>query len=175
MKSRFQPKTASRRKTARITQKKFKDGQGSQVEESVTINRSPEELYSFWRHFENLPQFMSHVESVVDRGDGTSHWIIKTSMGKELEWDARIIEDRPNEMISWQSLQDAEVDNAGSVWFVRAPGGRATTVRVKLRYDPPGGKLGTAFAKLTGQSAEKQIAEDLARFKELMETGKIDD
>ena len=175
MKTRFQPKPGSGRKTARITQKKFKDGQGSQIEESVIINRSPEELYSFWRRFQNLPRFMRHVEAVVDLGDGTSHWTIKTSMGKELEWDAKIIEDRPNEMISWQSLDGAEVDNAGSVWFMPAPGGRATIVRVKLRYDPPGGKLGTAFAKLIGQSAEKQIAEDLSRFKDLMETGKIED
>src|SRR5436305_3788163 len=39
-------------------------GKGIKVEKSVTINRSPEELYRFWRNFENLPRFMNHLESV---------------------------------------------------------------------------------------------------------------
>ena len=115
---------------------------------------------------------MIHLESVVDRGDGTSHWVLRTK-GKELKWDARIIEDRPNEMISWQSLENADVDNAGSVWFTPAAGNRGTVVRVKMRYEPPGGRLGAALAKITGQSAEKQLADDLLRFKALMETGEV--
>ena len=173
MKTRFQERTIRKRQTARITQPKFKGGKGLQVEKSVTINRSPEELWSYWRRFENLPRFMIHLQSVTEREDGTSHWVMKTDRGKELEWDARLIEARPNEMISWQSLENADVDSAGSVWFTPAAGGRGTVVRVKMRYNPPGGKLGAALAKITGQSAEKQIDEDLDRFKALMETGEI--
>src|SRR5205823_13851005 len=37
---------------------------GIKVEEVVTINRSPEELYRFWRDFENLPRFMEHLVAV---------------------------------------------------------------------------------------------------------------
>jgi len=173
MKSRFQTRTVSKRRTARITQPKFKDGKGVHFEKAVTINRTPDELYSFWRRFENLPNFMIHLQSVIERPDGTSHWIVKTPKGKELEWYAKIIEDRPNEMISWQTLEGADVDSTGSVWFQPTMGGRGTMVRIKMRYDPPGGKLGAAFAKLTGQSAEKQIADDLFRFKSLMETGEV--
>jgi uncharacterized membrane protein len=98
MRTRFQEKATRERQAARITQPKFKDAKGLHLEKSVTINHSPEELYRFWRRFENLPRFMIHLESVVDRGDGTSHWVLRTK-GKELKWDARIIEDRPNEMI----------------------------------------------------------------------------
>ena len=116
---------------------------------------------------------MVHLDSVTEREDGTSHWVMRTSKGKELEWDARIIEERPNEMISWQSLEDADVDNAGSVWFTAAPGGRGTVVKVSLKYSPPGGKLGEVVAKLTGQSGDKQIADDLFRFKALMEGGEV--
>ena len=116
---------------------------------------------------------MVHLQSVVEHADGTSHWVMKTDKGKELEWDARLIEARPHEVISWQSLEDADVDNAGSVWFTPASGGRGTVVRVKMRYNPPGGKVGVALSKITGQSADKQISDDLFRFKALMEAGEV--
>jgi uncharacterized membrane protein len=169
MKTRFQEQTTSKRRGARITQPKFKDGKGLHIEKTIVINRPPAELFSFWRRLENLPRFMVHLESVTERGDGVSHWVMKTDQGKHLEWDARIIEEKPNEMISWQSLEDADVDNAGSVWFTPVPGAQGTMVRLKMRYNPPGGKLGAAVAKLTGHSAEEQISEDLNRFKDLME------
>jgi len=174
MKTRHSDKTPKSR-AARITQPSLKSGKGLKLEESVTINRPVNEVYSFWRNFENLPRFMVHLESVTAREDGTSHWIMKTSMGKELEWEARIIEERPNEMISWQSLEDADVDNAGSVWFIPDSGGQSTTVRVKMKYSPPGGKIGAALAKMSGQDPEKELAEDLSRFKTLMETQDLDE
>src|SRR5918999_5424208 len=52
-------------------------GKGIKVEKSVTVNKSPEELYRFWRNFENLPRFMNHLESVKDTGGGRSHWVAK--------------------------------------------------------------------------------------------------
>jgi uncharacterized membrane protein len=76
-------------------------------------------------------------------------------------------------MISWQSLDGADVDNAGSVWFTPAAGGRGTVVKVAMKYSPPGGKLGSLLAKLMGDNAEKQMAEDLFRMKSLLETGEI--
>src|SRR5438552_1219080 len=47
MKTRFQERSIRKRQTARITQPKFKGGKGFQVEKSVTINRSPEELWAY--------------------------------------------------------------------------------------------------------------------------------
>jgi uncharacterized membrane protein len=173
MKTRFEDTTVKKRRAAQVTQPALKSGKGEKLKKSLTINRPASELYAFWRHLENLPRFMVHLKSVTERGNGTSHWIIETSKGKELEWDARIIEDRPNEMISWQSLEGADVENAGSVWFTPAPSGRGTVVRVSMKYSPPGGKVGAILAKLTGQGAEKELAEDLFRFKALMETGEV--
>jgi len=106
MKTRFQDTTNIKRRTARITQPKFKDGKGLHLEKSVTIDATADELYAFWRRFENLPAFMLHIQSVVERPDGTSHWVMKTNKGKELEWDARLIEDRPGSVISWQLPQN---------------------------------------------------------------------
>jgi uncharacterized membrane protein len=148
-------------------------GRGIKVEKSVTINRPPEELYSFWRNFENLPRFMNHLESVRLTGEGRSHWVAKAPAGRSVEWDAEIYNEKEGEMIAWRTLENADVDSAGSVHFEQAAGGRGTVVRVVLKYDPPGGKLGALVARLFGENPEQQIAEDLGRFKQLMETGEV--
>ena len=145
---------------------------GVRVEKTITINRSPEEVYAFWRDFENLAQFMEHLESVKTEGN-RSHWVAKAPLGMTVEWDAEVYNETPGEMIAWRSLEGSEVDTAGSVHFKPAPGGRGTEVTVNLKYNPPGGKVGAAFAKLFGEEPSQQISEDLRRFKRIMETGEI--
>lgn len=148
-----------------------KGGRGIKVEKSVIINKSPEELYKFWLNFENLPGFMNHLEEVRATGDGRSHWVAKGPAGMSVEWDAESYNLKENEMIAWRSLEGSQVDNAGSVHFTPATGGRGTQVRVVLKYDPPAGVLGSWIAKAFGEAPEQQIEEDLRRFKQLMEAG----
>jgi uncharacterized membrane protein len=140
---------------------------------SLIINRPREELYRLWHDFEQLPTIMSHVISVRVENDRRSHWVAKGPAGSQVEWDAEVIEDRPNEIITWRSLENADVESFGSVRFERATGGRGTLVRIELKYRPPAGKFGAMIAKLFGQSPEKQIAVDLLRFKQRIETGEI--
>ena len=139
---------------------------------SVSVNRPPEELYRYWRDFSNLPRFMYHLQSVTDQGNGRSHWITKGPAGQQIEWDAEIVEERENEFIAWKSV-GGDVFNAGSVEFEQKPGGRGTIVRVDMQYFPPGGVAGTAFAMLFNQAPEQQVADDLRRLKQLIETGEI--
>jgi uncharacterized membrane protein len=143
------------------------------VAHAVTINRAPEELYRFWRDFQNLPRFMKHLESVRETGNGRSRWVAKAPGGRTVQWDAEITEDRPNELIAWRSLEGAAVDNVGSVRFDRAPGGRGTIVRVEMRYRPPAGAAGAAVAKLLGQNPGWLVKDNLRRFKQTMETGEV--
>jgi uncharacterized membrane protein len=143
------------------------------VDQAMTINAPVEEIYSFWRKFSNLPQFMYHLESVTEIDQMRSHWKAKAPLGMTVEWDAEIVSETPNELISWRSVEDADVANAGSVRFLPATGGRGTIVKVELRYEPPAGKLGAAIAWLTGEEPSVQVREDLRRFKQLMETGEI--
>ena len=119
-------------------------GKGIRIEKSVTINATPEQLYAFWRNFENLPRFMDHLERVEIRDDKRSQWVAKGPAGMKVDWEAEIINEIPNELIAWRSIDNSEVDHAGSVHFEPAPDGRGTTVRVLMRYDPPAGKLGAA-------------------------------
>lgn len=146
---------------------------GIRVHKTVTINQSPEKLYSFWRNLENLPRFMNHLESVKVTGDKRSHWVAKAPVGTTVEWDAEIINEKENELIAWRSLEGADVDNSGSVRFQPASNGRGTEVKVEIQYSPPGGVLGAAVAKLFGEEPQQQVDEDLRRFKQLMEAGEI--
>jgi uncharacterized membrane protein len=140
---------------------------------AVTVNRPREEVYRFWHRFENLPTFMYHLESVSITGDRRSHWRAAGPLGRSVEWDAEIVDDRPGEYLSWHSMPGSGVVNAGSVRFTPAPGGRGTEVRVQLTYVIPGGKLGAAVAKLFGEQPEQQVGDDLRRFKQVMETGEV--
>jgi uncharacterized membrane protein len=147
--------------------------QGIHVVQAITINRPRNEVYGFWHNFENLPRFMAHLESVEVSGEGRSHWTAKAPAGTTVEWDAETIDDRPNELIAWRSLEDATVPNSGTVRFTDAPGDRGTEVHVELRYQPPGGKLASLIAKLFGEEPDQQVKGDLRRFKQVMETGEV--
>ena len=148
-------------------------GQGIKVEESVTINRPVLEVYRFWRNFENLPRFMDHLEAVTVIDDARSHWVAKGPAGTKVEWDAIIHNEVDDELIAWRSLPGSEVNNAGSVHFTPTPDGTGTDVRVVLSYEPPAGKVGAAVAKLLGEEPSKQVADDLRRFKQVMDSGDV--
>jgi uncharacterized membrane protein len=151
-----------------------KHGAGIKVEKSVIIDRPAEELFKFWHNFENLPRFLNHLDSVRSIGDyssGRSHWVARLPTGMTIEWNAEIINETANELIAWRSLEGAPVPNAGSVRFEQAPDGRRAAVKVSLEYAPPAGKLGALIVKLLGEDPERQVEEDLHRFKMLMETG----
>jgi uncharacterized membrane protein len=143
-------------------------GEGVKLVHVVTVNRPPEDLYRFWRNFENLPHFMAHLVSVTTAGN-RSHWVAKGPLGKHVAWDAEIINEDPNRLIAWRSLHGSEVATAGSVHFTPAPDGRSTVVEVVMKYQPPAGKVGSLIAKLFGEEPAQQIREDLHRFKRLME------
>lgn len=148
-------------------------GEGNKFVHVVTINKPAAQLYRYWRDFANLPRFMTHLEEVrvIDRE--RSHWRAKAPLGQSVEWDATIINEIENELIAWQSEEGARVPNAGSVRFTPAPAGRGTEVRVTISYEPPAGQVGVAVAKLLGEEPSRQVADDLRRFKQLMETGEL--
>ena len=112
---------------------------GIHVEESVTINRPLSGLYRFWRNFENLPQFMNHLESVSTREEGISHWVAKGPAGMPVEWDARIINEVPDKVIGWQSLEGSTISTAGSVNFDE---GAARHARHRAPAVQPAGRKG---------------------------------
>jgi uncharacterized membrane protein len=143
------------------------------VTQTVTINSTPDELYHFWKNLENLPLFMEHLESVSEVNDRVSHWVAKAPAGTSVEWDAEIVDDQPDRSIGWRTLPDSQVTHEGMVSFEPASGGRGTIVRVEMLYVPPAGKVGVWIARMFGEEPALQVADDLRRLKQLLETGEV--
>lgn len=143
------------------------------VQQSHTIASDPATLYTAWRDFAGLPRFMRHLESVEVLDAGRSRWVARAPAGRTIEWEAEVTDDEPGRRIAWHSVAGSEVAHAGSVRFETAPGGRGTVVSVSLEYAPPGGEVGARLARFFREEPEKQIEEDLRRFKQWIEAGEV--
>jgi uncharacterized membrane protein len=141
------------------------------VNKSIRIDAPIEEVYGVWSDFPGFPRFMKHVREIQDIGGGRSHWVVDGPAGKSVEFDAIVTQDIPNEMIAWQTTDDAEVKNSGQVRFKPA-GNNGTQVRINMGYNPPAGVLGAAVAAFFGSDPKSQMDDDLMRLKSLLETGK---
>ena len=144
-----------------------------QVRKSIIIERAAQELYHYWRDFENLPRFMYHLDSVRVLSPTRSRWVAKAPAGSQVEWEAEITQDKTNELIAWRSVEGSDVQHSGRVRFTRAPGNRGTLVEVEMEYTPPAGKIGEKVAKLFRKEPGQEISDSLRFFKQLMEAGTI--
>jgi len=144
------------------------------AERSTLINRSPEELYRFWRNLENLPRLIEGLESIRVGPGNRSRWLIRAPLGRFLEWDARIRADIPDELFAWESLGPSGLDHEGAVRFQRAPGGGSTEVTFTVTYRPTAGVPGSAITTLYGSHPERTVEEVLRRFQEMMEPEGVD-
>jgi uncharacterized membrane protein len=156
-----------------VNTKQHELGTAVTLEAIVTVNKPAAAVYDFWRHLENHPRFVKHLQSVQSMGDKRSHWVARVPMQGHIEWDAEIVEERQNALLSWRSLAGADVENSGTVRFHELPNNRGTEVRVKLHYAPPGGVAGAALGKLLKTLTVRQLQEDLRRFKQIVETGEV--
>ncbi len=143
------------------------------VRQALNINRSPEDCYRFWRDFQNFPNFMQHVDEVRMLDATRSHWKVRAPLGRQVEWTAELVSDVPAQQLGWRTLDDAAIAHAGVVRFAPGTGGRGTRVQVDLDYAAPLGKAGMRLAQWLGEEPSLQVAQDLRRFKQLIETGEI--
>ncbi|HNR13222.1 MAG TPA: SRPBCC family protein [Thermodesulfobacteriota bacterium] len=139
---------------------------------TITINRLPADVYSFFRDIEHCPKLIDHFRS-LQATDQQSRWRVKIPGGSPIQWNAEITHDEPNSQIDWRSTSESDIDHAGSVRFERATGGRGTLVRVEIEYVPPGGALAAQIAKLFGAEPGQQIERALRLIKQILETGDI--
>ena len=141
------------------------------VKKSMSVQAPVSIVYRAWHNFENFPLFMDNIEAVRVVGGGRSHWKAKAPLGSKAEWDAEITLDEPNECIGWRSISGdtSGIETAGRVNFL-ARGGNATDVDVTIEYAAPAGVVGEAVAKIF-RDPERQVEEDLQRFKETIERG----
>jgi uncharacterized membrane protein len=138
------------------------------ISSSITITRSPDEIYHFWRDFSRFPEIFERLESVQVIDGSRSHWKLALTSARSVEWDAEITDDEPNSRIAWRSLTSS-IPHSGEVRFEPATGQRGTKVIVKIQ---PGG-LGAGLGKLFGLVPEQHVNIALHNLKQLMETGEV--
>ncbi|MFL9843868.1 SRPBCC family protein [Flavobacterium rhizosphaerae] len=147
----------------------FKGGSIS-INSKFTVNKPVEEVYKAWRNLENLPLFMEHLTSVTTIDDYISEWkATAKGVPGNLSWKAEILMDEPNELISWHSMPESTIHNAGKVRFKDT--GNGTEVNVTISYQAPLGKAGEFAAKLINPVFENMIKSDIEGFKQYIEAG----
>lgn len=146
---------------------------GTHVRDAITINASPEELYTFWRRYENLPTVIPYLESVEEVDFKLSRWTGKPLGGMPVTWMSETINEVPFETIGWKTLPGESIQHAGSVVFNRLPETGATEVRVHFQYSPPGGNAAAWFAAFLGQDPAKATREGLLALKRRFESGTV--
>jgi uncharacterized membrane protein len=140
------------------------------IRSTIIVNKPRNEVYAFWRKLENLPLFMRHLESVQEIDNTRSHWEAKIPNNMvTIKWDAEIVKDDPNSLLSWQSLPGSTIENAGKVEFRNALGDRGTELRIMITYRPPAGNIGNQVAKWFNPLFEKMVKEDVMNFKQFIE------
>ncbi|MCL7945386.1 SRPBCC family protein [Marinobacter sp. ATCH36] len=107
------------------------------LESHTTINCSPETVYRFWKDFKNLPQVMSFLERVERQEGDVYHWVARGPAGPGVEWDAEVVDDQPNKLLAWRSLEGSEIQTWGTVLFNGRNDNRGTEVAVAFNFSPP--------------------------------------
>jgi uncharacterized membrane protein len=143
---------------------------GIRVNKSIVIFAPIDEVYRFWRNFENFPLFMNHVKEILVQ-DNISTWKVAGPAGTSFEFQSQITQDIPNDSIAWETLPDSQVHHAGLVHFDPTRDG-ATRVTVQMIYVPPAGAVGHAVAQLFGVDPRQAMNDDLMRLKALLEGGR---
>ena len=146
--------------------------QDSTAAYAATIFKPRQEVYAFWREWQNLPRFARHLKKVEDLGGGKTRWTAEGPHG-DVAWEAETTEDVPGQRIAWRSVGHPDVPNHGVVTFKDAPQDRGTEVVVSMAYDMPYGIFGELAARVTGNHPEAEIAEAVRRFKCILECGEL--
>lgn len=134
------------------------------------INKPVSEVYAFWRNLENLPKFMNHLDSVRSVSSTISEWTAKGPAGLgKISWNAEIVRDEKEQLLSWNSIEGSTIKNAGKVTFKSK--GNATEIDVTISYHAPLGVAGESAAKLLNPYFEKMVKDDISNLKLYLESG----
>jgi uncharacterized membrane protein len=143
------------------------------IEASVVIRKPCEEVFGFYRDFRNLPRFLGDVMAVEQVDPTASRWTIQGPFGVRLAWTVRVTEERTNELIRYETVSLPLLATYWEIHFT--PGPRAGETEVREMMKAPLGGLGRAALAVIRKFPDKEVAANLNRLKELMETGRVTD
>ncbi|HEY2674320.1 MAG TPA: SRPBCC family protein [Rugosimonospora sp.] len=143
------------------------------IEASVAIHRPVADVFSFYRDFENLPRFLGDVMAIERIGAATFRWTIEGPLGIRLRSTIKLAEERANELIRYETTAPPGMRTRWAVHFTPGPGPGRTEVREVLKT--PFGGLGRTALSLVGKPPAEEVAANLRRLKQVMETGGVTD
>ncbi|HKO87542.1 MAG TPA: SRPBCC family protein [Burkholderiales bacterium] len=143
------------------------------LDEAITINANRDDLFLFWQDEQNLQRIAPRVQSIEKLDATRSRWTIAGPKGAPLVWESEITSQIPGREIAWRTTHKNALTHFGKVIFRDATGGRGSVIGVHLEYVSPGGALGTAIARMMGQSPQRLVVDTLRNLKQLIEVGEI--
>jgi uncharacterized membrane protein len=154
------------------TSEKIGQGKSLNIRTSMVVNKPREEVYRAWRNLSNLPLFMDHLINVREEDRMHSQWEMKLPGGVgTVKWRAEIVKEKEGEMIAWNSIDEAEIHNAGKISFRDALGGEGTRVDIVISYKAPLGAPGEKIARVLNPMFKRMVEKDIHNFKNFVELG----
>lgn len=145
----------------------------SEVEAKIVIERPVDEVFSFYRDFKNLPRFLGDVIDVDQIDSITYQWTIEGPLRVRVHWMIKVTEERTNKLICYETINSPTLKTFWEIYFSAGPRVGETTVREVMRV--PLGTLGRVALALIGKPPNEEIASNLHRLKQIMETGRVTD
>ena len=136
---------------------------------SVEIERPVNEVFAFFKDFENFPRVINGVRSVVDYQDGRSHWEVYTPSGSVLSWDATVTKYVPSSVIAWESVVRSLVESSGMARFTALSPTR-TRVDLSIKHHPVSTSLKDAVRALIATDPRKTVAANLDHIRFYLES-----
>jgi uncharacterized membrane protein len=133
------------------------------MQAAIDVSVPVEVAYDQWTQFEEFPKFMFRVERIEQKDDTHLIWHEKI-WGIRRQWEAEIVEQRPNERIVWKSLSGPQ--HVGVINFHQLHDPRLSRVQVNLDFQP------TGLIEKTGRgwrATIRALDTDLQRFKAFVE------
>jgi uncharacterized membrane protein len=144
-------------------------GRDHPVTGEVVIRRPVADVYSFYRDFTNLPRFLGDVVTVEQVGDMTYRWLVSGPFGTRLPMTITVSEQRVDRLLRYQTRGPAPLQARWELEFAADTDAPETRVREQLVM--PLGALGRSMLALIGKFPEREVAANLTRLKDLLETG----
>jgi uncharacterized membrane protein len=135
----------------------------TRIEESIDVSVPARAAYDLWARFESFPRFIEGVRRVVQIDPWLTHWET-TVGGVQRDFDVEVIARHPGELVAWNAVDGLA---HGGMVVLQPLGAGSTRVLMMVRYEP--GLLSRASGRALGALAD-EIADDLQRFKELVES-----
>ena len=146
---------------------------GTTITRSITVGRPAEELYETWLDPDQVSRIVGRFVEVSPTEGGGYRWTVDGPVGSDFGWETRLVEERPGELLRWETTSDATLAGEGSIRFRPASGDRGTVVTLSVDIDPPGGRISEAALGRLGPVPGSLVGTALGRFKSLTESGQI--